>query len=293
MQGFLDEIALEVVTKSGAKLPIFASGFERRNSSGQALFIRMTLFQASGRRGYEENLRLAKTAAEVRLADEEDRAALREQFIAVLGHDLRNPLNAVVIASSILETHSLSSESAEMVKIISSSSARMANLISDVLDFARGRLGGGILIDSTAVDLMSILQKVVDELQIASPGRTLVLDVQIKDPVLCDPTRFSQLVSNLVANALTHGSQDAPVFIEGVSDGESIRLSVRNKGEPIPPNSIEKLFQPFKRNDERPSKQGLGLGLFIAHHIAVGHGGSLDVTSTVEETCFTFRMPKG
>jgi sigma-B regulation protein RsbU (phosphoserine phosphatase) len=113
----------------------------------------------------------------------------------------------------------------------------------------------------------------------------------LPEVVNCDAQRIS-LLSNLVANALTHGVDDGTVGIEAVLDGGDFSLSVSNAGEPIPPEALERLFQPFTREDFRPSQQGLGLGLYGAFEIARAHGGELKVTSMVEETRFTFLMPR-
>ena len=114
---------------------------------------------------------------------------------------------------------------------------------------------------------------------------------EIGEPVNCDRTRIGQLVSNLIGNALTHGAPDQPVRVGAKTEGGEFRLWVANAGEPIPPATMEKLFEPFFRGDVRDSRQGLGLGLHIASKIAQAHGGRIDVTSTPDETQFIFTMP--
>ena len=142
-----------------------------------------------------------------------------------------------------------------------------------------------------AVDLEPILQQVVNELRIGAPGRTIETDFALPDPVNCDPSRFGQMVSNLLANGLTHGAPEEPVRIHAATDGGELEVSVANGGKPIPPATMERLFQPFFRGEAQPSQNGLGLGLHIASEIAKAHGGAIEVASTPKETRFTFRMP--
>jgi sigma-B regulation protein RsbU (phosphoserine phosphatase) len=186
----------------------------------------------------------------------------------------------------------LSERGSRILDMIQGSVVRMSGLIDNVLDFARGRLGGGIALSREAnVALEPILQQVVNELRIGAPGRSIKTDFVLPDPVNCDPSRFGQMVSNLLANALTHGSLDEPVRIHAGTNGAELKLWIANGGEPISPEAMEQLFQPFFRGGARPSQQGLGLGLHIASDIAKAHGGEIEVVSTLQETRFTFRMP--
>lgn len=131
----------------------------------------------------------------------------------------------------------------------------------------------------------------VDELRLASPGRVIKTEFAIDRPVNCDLFRVGQLLSNLLGNALTHGASNNPVVVHAETTEDSFTLWVANAGEPIPESSMAKLFEPFFRGQVRASRQGLGLGLHIAFQIAKAHGGELRVSSTVEETRFTFTMP--
>ena len=170
---------------------------------------------------------------------------------------------------------------------------RMAGLIDNVLDFARGRLGGGIGLDRDAgKPLEPVLMQVVDELRLASPGRVIEADFKINRAVNCDRSRIGQLLSNLLGNALTHGASNKPVVVHAVDSGYGMfELWVSNAGEPIPAAAMDKLFEPFFRANAHASRQGLGLGLYIASQIAKAHGGELTVSSTREATRFTFSMP--
>jgi signal transduction histidine kinase len=226
------------------------------------------------------------------LLDEQNTSAIREEFIAVLGHDLRNPLASISGGVSLLRKEALSERGEQILALMHRSVVRMSDLVDNVLDFARGRLGGGFTLTHQAeVDLGPILQQVVNELRIGAPARTIETDFTLPDAVNCDPARFGQMVSNLLANGLTHGAPDEPVRIQAATTGGELQVSVANGGHPIPAETMERLFQPFFRGDVSPSQQGLGLGLHIASEIAKAHGGAIDVSSTTQETRFTFRMP--
>jgi signal transduction histidine kinase len=230
-------------------------------------------------------------ASEAALVDERKSAELREQFIAVLGHDLRNPLASIDAAARVLRASPLDKRSSSMLDVVQNSVRRMAGLIRDVLDFARARLGGGLSLERSGEPLAPMLEHVVAELRTATPDRQIDSAIELDVPVYCDRGRIAQVLSNLLANALTHGSADGPVSVDARTHDGVFELSVSNSGTPIPPSKIEKLFQPFTRAAAEPNQQGLGLGLYIAAEIARAHGGTLDVTSTAERTTFTFRMP--
>lgn len=226
------------------------------------------------------------------LIAERHASALREQFIGVLGHDLRNPLSAIISGMDIISRSPLDERQTQVSKLVQSSAARMSALIDDVLDFARRRLGDGMSLTREAVLLGPIILQVIDELRSSQPTRRLTTDIDQPNSVECDPGRLSQLLSNLTANALVHGSSSTPVGILAYCDDDgTFVLSVSNRGDPIPEAAIARLFQPFTRDEIRPYQHGLGLGLFIAAEIAHTHGGTLQATSTLKETRFTFQMP--
>jgi signal transduction histidine kinase len=233
-------------------------------------------------------------AAERALSDEKHAAELREQFVAVLGHDLRNPLSAIQTGAAILGGMALPEQAARIVSVTRTSADRMAGLVSNLLDFARARLGQGLPLETSSVDdIGRTVEQVISELRIAWPDRAIDVDIDVWRPVTCDRARVSQLLSNLVANALTHGDRAAPVSVVARTLGSSFELSVANAGEPIAPERLAGLFAPFSRAAEAPAQQGLGLGLYIASQIARAHGGRLTVSSTRHETRFTFLMPLG
>jgi phosphoserine phosphatase RsbU/P len=294
MQGFFSEFALDFETAAGERLPVIANAAERRDADGSLLFTALVVIKATDRRRYERQLVDSRSELQEGLKTERETAELREQFIAVLGHDLRNPLAAISAGARILQRSGALKEHKELrvLDMINTTVTRMSDLIDNVLDFARGRLGGGITLSRSASrPLEPVLEQVVDELRTASPQRVIETRFAITEPVNCDRTRVGQLVSNLIGNALTHGATDQPVRVGATTEGGQFKLWVANAGEPISPAAMEKLFEPFFRGDVRDSRQGLGLGLHIASQIAQAHGGRIDVTSTAEETRFIFTMP--
>jgi len=234
--------------------------------------------------------RLASSEAE--LIDERQTAELRERFVAVLGHELRNPLSAIDSGAKLLSKRTLDATGRDIVALIQGSVSRMAELVENVLDFARTRGGAGVVTDR-AIDagLESMLRQVIAELCTAYPDRVIESDIALTAPVACNSARIAQLFSNLLANALIHGDPVAPVRVRAASDDSIFELSIANEGKPIPADLTSRLFQPFTRDSLRPGGQGLGLGLFIASEIARAHQGTLEVNSTPRETRFTFRMP--
>ena len=160
------------------------------------------------------------------------------------------------------------------------------------MDFALGRMGGGINLRlSTDEPLEHLLDHVITELNILHPGRAITREFDLVAPVVCDGKRIAQLFSNVLGNALKHGKADAPVVVKANSSESGFRLSVTNSGKKISAAAMSRLFQPFSRGEVKPGKDGLGLGLFISAEIAKAHNGTLEVSSTDEETCFTLFIP--
>ena len=238
---------------------------------------------------------LARQNEQTALLDERAVSELREQFIAVLGHDLRSPLAAISASSRVLAKRVTDPVMAEIAQRIATNATRMSALIDDVLDFARGRLGGGIGIQfQTVDDVETRLRAVVNEISDSYPDRRLNTSINMIGRVRCDLARLQQLASNLLGNALTHGPPNGTVEIRAHVNDSDLVLQVWNDGEPIPPESLGKIFGPFWRNSTSGSRQGLGLGLHICSEIVKAHGGHLSVTSTREGgTQFTARLPLG
>lgn len=232
-------------------------------------------------------------STEALLTNERETAALREQFIAVLGHDLRNPLAAVNATAEVLSRRQAEPDLVKMGNRLKATVFRMTRLIDDVMDFARSRLGSGMNVALAPVDdLAAHLRAVVDELRAANPSRAVTSRLDVQGVILCDAGRIQQLLSNLLANALTHGATDAPVVVDASVDGTQLMLSVTNEGEPIAPHMLVKVFEPYWRPPTSAPGGGLGLGLYICKQIVEAHAGRLEVTSGAHTgTRFTAYIP--
>jgi len=294
MQGHVHEIALDLLTVAGEKVPTIANAAEKRDSESRHLFTRLTLFKAVDRRTYERSLVEARGKAEAESKAHRESALLREQFLAVLGHDLRNPLAALAAGIRLLGRRESISESGQSIlQEMTGSVDRASALVDDLLDLARGSLGGGIVVARNSDEpLTPVLEQVVAEVRQIAPERALAVSIDIEEPIHCDRGRIAQLASNLLSNALTHGTADRPIEFDAVTRDGMFILSVANAGSPISPDVIERLFQPFFRGAARSSRNGLGLGLYISSEIAKAHDGTLEVISTAEETRFTFTMKR-
>jgi signal transduction histidine kinase len=228
-----------------------------------------------------------------RQAEQDERERIRDLFVGVLGHDLRNPLAAItLVASALLKGGTLGEKEAKGVARIARSADRMTRMIHQLLDFTRTRLGGGMPVERRACDLNEIVRQVVEEAESANPGRSIHVQPASNPTGSWDRDRLSQLVSNLVRNALEHGSSGTPVGVDLHDDPTHVEIVVENQGPVIPSDLIPVLFDPF-RQGERRSSGGIGLGLYIAQQIARGHGGDIDVTSSEKEgTRFSVRLPR-
>jgi signal transduction histidine kinase len=218
---------------------------------------------------------------------------LRDQFVAILGHDLRNPLQAVYAAGVLLEKKVADPTLKDVAARIRVNVKRMSSLINDVLDFARSRLGDGLGLRIEEVeDINAGLKAVVREFQDGQPGRQILANISVTRKVRCDLGRVQQVASNLIGNALKHGSPQSEVRVSANAEDGAWVLSVWNDGEPIPTESLDKICEPFWRQSSSGNREGLGLGLYICSQIVRAHGGTLSVTSSSENgTSFTARLP--
>lgn len=229
---------------------------------------------------------------EMKLQEEKRNAETREQFIAILGHDLRNPVNAISLAAEVMFRKMTDEKNLKLVKIIQDSNNRMKGLIDNMLDFASGRLGGGIKLNyDNGKGLEEILQQVITELKMAYPDREITANIHLKNEIKGDYKRIAQLFSNLLGNAITHGDENTPVQVSAIADEECFELCVTNKGQEISFEAKRHLFKPFSRGKVHLGKEGLGLGLYIASEIAKAHSGTINVESSEEQTCFTLHIP--
>lgn len=230
--------------------------------------------------------------SQARLAESLETAELREQFIAILGHDLRNPLAAFEAGTQLLKNEPQTAKGEFIIEQLKATAHRMAALVNNMLDLARGQLAEGLTIHPDATQSLSAtLGQVVAEMTAAHPDRVIHLSYCLTRPVAADHVRIGQLFSNLLGNATAHGSAEHPIRVHACIENDHLELSIANGGKAIPPEVLKRLFQPFYRGHHAQDAEGLGLGLYIASQIAQAHGGSLDVVSDENETKFTFRMP--
>jgi signal transduction histidine kinase len=197
------------------------------------------------------------------------------------------------MSADLLATKTEDKRSLGLVAAIRQSSIRMGVLIENVLDFARGRMGGGIPVKRhCADDLAEVLAATVQEVRASQPQAIFVERISLGERVYCDPLRISQLLSNLLGNAVTHGSIATPVHLDVTQDDGEVVISVTNRGTPISARMMSLLFEPFTRSEAGGRGEGLGLGLYIASQIATAHDGTLTVNSSAESgTCFVARFP--
>lgn len=294
MSGTVREVALDLAGPGGVRVAVLVNARERRDSADEVVAVALAVFPAEDRRQYERNLLAQAATAEGAASEVRATAEMREQLLAILGHELRNPLAAIASGLGLLKRESAgaSARAQRVTGLMEASVIRASVLIENVLDFARGRLGGGIeLKRETSKPLAPVLEQVMAELRLVAPGRDIVGAIDLPGPVAADHARIGQLVSNLLGNALTHGAPDEPVRLEAAVRDGLFELSVANGGEPIAADMMANLFRPFYRGQDNANKRGLGLGLHIASEIAKAHGGTLTAASNSEETRFTFRMP--
>lgn len=236
----------------------------------------------------------ALQTTQAQLQEERGTAELREQFIAVLGHDLRNPLFAINFGAERLLRKYPNPATDPLVRHILASGQRASQLVEDVLDFARGRMGNSIPLNiSDCQGLQDALLHVVSEVQSVHPQRVIHAQIGNLQGVKGDRDRLAQLLSNLVANAVHHGSKDGPVEVTALIEHGHLKLTVKNTGQ-ISEQALPRLFQPYSRPVTNTPQAGLGLGLYIVKQIAQAHGGELSVSTDEQHgTVFSFSLPTG
>jgi two-component system, sensor histidine kinase and response regulator len=228
------------------------------------------------------------------LTDRTETLRVNEMFSALLAHDLRSPLSAILASARLLERRSGDQAALDAAARIVASGNRMARMIEDMLDLARARLGGGIPVKHVPADFRALVERVLREHQAAAPDRTMTASYQGKFDGNWDGERIAQVASNLIGNALKHGSPAAAVGVQldGTAE-DSVLLAVKNAGT-IPPDILAHLFDPFRGGRRESGRSdGLGLGLYIVSQIVQAHGGVVDVKTGDGETAFYVRLPRG
>ncbi len=233
-------------------------------------------------------------AAHARVVEELSRAVhISEMFIGILSHDLRNPLSAVLAGAHLLSRQVQDERSARVLARVVSSSERMGRMVEQLLDFTRARIGQGIPLRREAGDLVQLAQEVIEEGKASNPACDLRLTVHGATTGTWDRDRISQILSNLVGNALQHGdpSRSIDLILDG-ADPELIALSIENTGI-VPADLLPVLFNPFRGTlQKRGKSKGLGLGLYVARQIALAHGGDIEVLCSATTTTFRLRLPR-
>ncbi len=222
---------------------------------------------------------------------------IRDQFIGILGHDLRSPLNAITVAAAVLrDDETLSDENLMLARVIRDSGRRMSDLIENTLDLTRSQVGGGIRLSPSHNNLGEVCLQVINELRVSHAAREIIFEAHGDGHAHFDESRAAQALSNLLSNALQYGAPDQPVRLTLHSNESDIFIEIHNGGEPIPPAKHESLFDPFKRgalpSEEAMNSQGLGLGLYITREILSAHGGAISLTSDENGTTFSTRWPR-
>ena len=225
--------------------------------------------------------------------EQEQAAHFRERFIGILGHDLRSPLSAIMAgAGMILRQREAPDRLLAAAARISFSGERMARLISDLLDFTQARLGGGIAIHRKQTDMGEVARGVVEEISAANPVRPIALRIEGDVTGSFDPDRAAQLLSNLVANAVTYASPDDQVGVRVGRTVTGVEIEVDNGGNPIAEEDRARVFDPFRRGSLSKDSRGLGLGLFIVQQIARAHGGDVQVETRDGRTVFRVHLQR-
>jgi two-component system sensor histidine kinase/response regulator len=227
------------------------------------------------------------------LSERTETLRLNEMFAAVLGHDLRTPLAAVLTSARFLQEQPSPDAVRRAAARILSSGDRMGRMIDDLLDLARARLGGGLAVRPDTADLGALVQRVLPELQGTVPDRPIELRAEGDLAGRWDADRLAQVVSNLVGNAIEHGRPETPILVHlDGSRPEEVCVSVVNAGA-IPPDLLPRVFDPFRHEARSPGKtEGLGLGLYIAQQIVQAHGGAIAVESADGRTAFRVTLPR-
>jgi signal transduction histidine kinase len=245
---------------------------------------------------FNEAIDAALTESVARYISRLDRS--KDLLLAVLGHDLRNPLGAILqSAQFLLKSDALDSQYTKAASRIVNSGTRMKQMISDLLDFARTRLGDRLPVEPSLMDMGDACRQTLNEIGAFYPDCTLRFESAGALSGLWDAARISQMLSNLVGNAVQHGSTEAPIRVAATGKADEVVVTVHNRGTPIPADDVHRIFEPLARAAESSSQpdsaQSLGLGLYIAREIAKAHGGTMELVSSDEEgTTFAACLPR-
>ena len=221
-------------------------------------------------------------------------AKARDTFTAILGHDLRSPLGAILMSAHNAVSHGIPEPAARAVETIQRSAKAMETMIRDLLDFAGARLGREMPMRPEESSLVETCDAALAEVRAAHPGRTFDFESGGDLRGVFDPARVGQALSNLLNNAINHGDTEHPVTMRARVESRELIVEVVNKGKTIPPETLRAIMDPATRVHlpRSDGSSGLGLGLFIAQQVAKAHGGAMTAVSLNDETRFSFRLPR-
>jgi signal transduction histidine kinase len=224
----------------------------------------------------------------------EEAAALRERLVAIVGHDLRNPLSAIGMAAQLLSAHALATADEHLVNQIRRSANRMTRMIGQILDFARIRSGQSFELRLESADLRQVCEAVIDELRLSRPDQEITLSIEGQTDALFDSDRIAQVLSNLISNAIQHGTRGPIGVTVHETEPNAVAIEVHNLGPAIPRAAQQGLFEAFNRGTaDGNHRSSIGLGLFIAKEIVRAHGGSIVVRSPDRNgTTFSVVLPR-
>jgi PAS domain S-box-containing protein len=296
MQGAVNEIALEVVRGDGRILPVLANARQKRDAGGAPLYNRITLFDSTDRRRYERELLLARRKAEQVAKDKAD-------LLAMLSHDIRNPLNAIMGVVQLLDRSELPEPQRRFVGLLKSSSENMLNLLNHVLELSKAESGSFALVE-TPFSLPAVVHDVVATFEAAARGKGLAIHSSIADGVpdslIGDPVAIRQILTNLIGNAVkftSAGSVALTVEIKQLgTDGVTLTFAVSDTGIGIPPEAVDRIFNEFTQASYETAMRfgGSGLGLTITRRLLALYGSTVQVTSVPGEGStfyFDLRLP--
>jgi phosphoserine phosphatase RsbU/P len=220
----------------------------------------------------------------------------RDEILGIVSHELRNSLSAICYWSTALLQEPATPQTTRNAANILASAKRMNGIIHDLLDVGRLQRGGALELLRTPSDAHEICRQIVGEQEAGHPRRQIQLRLQGDATGRWDVGRIEQVVSNLISNALQYGAQGAPVTVESHGDDDHWLLSVHNLGAAISPVLLPRLFDAFARGPDATKQAGanhLGIGLFIVRQAVLAHGGTIDVSSSVDAgTRFVVRLPR-
>lgn len=312
IQGSVAEVKLDLLSHDGAPVPMILNAV-RRLDSGKVRH-EIAAFVAKDRQRYEHEFVQARKRAEELLVKEseaqrallsaqeelqlqrvaaEDRALFAEQMVGIVSHDLRNPLSTIHLSVGLLLRDELTARQRRVAEGIGRAVARSTRLIGDLLDFTQARIGGGIRVSPREVDVHVVVAQALDELRVAFPNAQIAHERTGSGTTLADDDRLTQVLGNLVANAVAYGDHSSGVTVLTAVGEEVVVVSVHNRGPAIPSDLLPTLFDTMTRGASAGAQHSVGLGLFVVREIARAHGGVASAKSSAEEgTTVSITLPR-